>query len=119
MRRPARSLTLGAAIILAALGYLVYQGISNNLVYYITPSELLAKGAAAEGHSFRLGGQVRLHSVSWNASTKVVRFILQDPKGSVRVMSHGQPPSLFRQGAGCVVEGTFAHGLFTATTIMI
>ena len=119
MRRPARSLALGAAIILAALGFLIYQGISNNLVYYITPSELLAKGAAADGQSFRLGGQVRPHSVSWNPYTKVVRFVLQDPRASVRVMSKGQPPSLFRQGIGCVIEGTYARGLFTATTIMI
>jgi cytochrome c-type biogenesis protein CcmE len=119
MRRPARSLALGGAIILAALGFLIYQGISNNLVYYITPSELLAKGAAANGQSFRLGGQVRPHSVRWNPYTKVVSFVLQDPKRSVRVVSQGQPPALFREGIGCVVEGTFAHGTFTATTVMV
>src|SRR5689334_19544849 len=111
MRRPARSLALGGAVILAALGFLIYQGISSNLVYYITPSELLAKGAESNGQSFRVGGQVRPHSVHWNPYTQVVRFVLQDPKGSVHVVSHGQPPELFRQGIGCVVEGTYAKGL--------
>jgi cytochrome c-type biogenesis protein CcmE len=119
MRRPARSLALGGAIILAALSFLIYQGISNNLVYYITPSELLAKGAAAQGQSFRLGGQVRPHSVTWNPITQVVHFVLQDPKGAVSVTSHGQPPELFREGIGCVVEGTYRQGVFQATTLMV
>jgi len=119
MRRRTRSLVLGAAVILAALGFLIYQGISNNLVYYITPSELLAKGPAADGLSFRLGGQVAPKSVSWNPYTQVVRFVLRDPKGSIRVTSHGQPPELFRAGAGCVVEGTYRNGMFDATTLMI
>jgi cytochrome c-type biogenesis protein CcmE len=106
-------------MILAALSFLIYQGISNNLVYYITPSELLAKGSGAQGQSFRLGGQVRPHSVHWNPSTQIVRFVLQDPRGAVAVTSHGQPPSLFREGIGCVVEGTYRHGVFDATTLMI
>src|SRR5438270_13991629 len=101
MRRSTRTLTAGVVIIATVLSVLIYQGISNNLVYYITPSELLAKGAAAQGQSFRLGGQVRPHSISWNPYTKTVRFVLQDPKGSVHVMSRGEPPSLFRQGIGC------------------
>jgi cytochrome c-type biogenesis protein CcmE len=119
MRRPARSLALGGAIILAALSFLIYQGISNNLVYYITPSELLAKGPAAQGQAFRLGGQIRAHSVHWNAISQTIRFVLQDPKGAVTVTSHGQPPALFREGIGCVVEGTYRHGIFDATTLMI
>ncbi|MGH2443505.1 MAG: cytochrome c maturation protein CcmE [Chloroflexota bacterium] len=106
-------------MIAAVLSFMVYQGISNNLVYYITPSELLAKGAQAEGQNFRLGGQVRSGSVRWNRSSQVLRFVLQDPRGSVTVTSHGVPPALFKPGSGCVVEGLFSHHLFTATNLMI
>lgn len=119
MRRSTRSVALGALVILAVLGFLVYQGISNNLVYYITPSELLAKGAAADGQSFRLGGQVRPGSVHWTARAQLLRFALQDPKAVVWVVSHGLPPPLFRPGSGVVVEGTFTGGAFTATNLMI
>ncbi|HEX8919115.1 MAG TPA: cytochrome c maturation protein CcmE [Chloroflexota bacterium] len=119
MRRPVRNLTLGALIIAAALGYLLYQGLSNNLVYYITPSELYAKGPGANGQNFRLGGQVRPGSVLWNATTRDLRFVLQDPKNHVAVESHGLPPEMFRAGAGVVVEGTFSHGTFSATNLMI
>jgi cytochrome c-type biogenesis protein CcmE len=116
-----RTLAIGMAVIVAALAFLAYQGLSNNLVYYITPSELLARGAAANGQHFRLGGQVRPGSIRWNPNTKVLRFVLQDPKGGhVRVVSYGLlPPELFRNGIGAVVEGTYRNGLFTATNIMI
>jgi|SRR5579859_363191 len=119
MRRPVRNLTLGALIIAAALGFLLYQGLSNNLVYYITPSELYAKGPGANGQNFRLGGQVRPGSVSWNPTTLNLRFVLQDPKSRVSVKSHGLPPEMFRAGAGVVVEGTFTNGTFAATNLMV
>lgn len=119
MRRPARSLALGGTLIAIVLGFLIYQGISNNLVYYITPSELLAKGAQAEGQNFRLGGQVRPGSIRWNARTAVLRFVLQDPRGAVPVVSHGVPPKLFTARMGCVVEGIFLNHVFDATTLMI
>src|SRR5436305_3283942 len=118
MRHPTRSLIIGGFVILAALGFLVYEGISNNLVYYLTPSELLAK-SNIEGQSFRLGGQVRMGSVHWNAGSQLLSFIIQDPKASLEVVSHGVPPALFRGGRGVVVEGTYAHHLFDATTLMI
>lgn len=119
MRRPARALALGATLIAAVLAFLIYQGLSNNLVYYITPSELIAKGALAEGQNFRLGGQVRPGSIRWNSRTAVLRFVLQDPKASVPVVSHGVPPELFSPKIGCVVEGTYLNHVFDATNLMI
>lgn len=119
MRRPARALTLGGLLIAAVLAFLIYQGISNNLVYYITPSELLAKGTAANGQDFRLGGQVRPGTVQVDRAMQTVRFRLQDPKAAVWVISHTIPPPMFRAGIGVVVEGTWGHDLFTATNLMV
>jgi cytochrome c-type biogenesis protein CcmE len=118
MRHTTRSLIIGAVVIVAALGFVVYQGLASNLVYYITPSELLAQGPTA-GQSFRVGGQVKPGSIHWNVKTASLRFIIRDPKTAIPVVTHGEPPQLFRAGAGVVVEGTFAHGLFSATTLMI
>jgi len=103
MRRPARPVVVGALIILAALGFLVYQGISNNVVYFIYPHDLLAKGSAADGQSFRLGGQVKPGTRQWDASTQTLRFVLQDTKDAVQVVSRGVPPEMFREGIGVVV----------------
>lgn len=119
MQHPARSLALGALVIVAALSFLVYQGLANNLVYYITPSELHAKGASAEGENLRLGGQVRPGSVHWNPKTQDLRFILQDPRGAVAVRSKGMPPQLFKDGIGVVVEGKYLTNFFAATSLMV
>src|SRR5438094_92826 len=105
MRHPTRSLIIGALVIIAALGFVVYQGLASNLVYYITPSELMAK-TDVSGQSFRVGGQVKPGSVQWNVKTDRLTFVLRDPKTAIPVVSHGQPPQLFRAGAGVVVEGT-------------
>jgi cytochrome c-type biogenesis protein CcmE len=119
MRKSTRSLLLAGIVIGAALGFLLYQGLSNNLVYYITPSELMAKGTQAEGQNFRLGGQVRPDSVYVNRAKHLVRFMLQDPKSAVQVVTTSIPPPMFRAGVGVVVEGTYAHGLFTASDLMV
>jgi cytochrome c-type biogenesis protein CcmE len=118
MRHPTRSLVIGSALIIGVIGVLLYQGISSNLVYYITPSELLAKHGTA-GQSFRLGGQVRPGSVQLNARTRYLRFVLQDPKGSVQIVSHDLPPQMFRAGIGVVVEGTYTGTSFSATNLMV
>lgn len=119
MRRPARPVAVGILIIAAALGFLIYQGISNNVVYFIYPHELLAKGASADGHTFRLGGQVRPGTRQWDPTTQNLRFQIQDTKSAIPVISHGIPPEMFREGIGVVVEGTYSRGVFQATNLMI
>ena len=118
MRHPTRSLVIGSALIVACIGVLIYQGLSSSIVYYITPSELLAKSNIT-GQSFRLGGQVRPGSVTLNVKTRFLQFVLQDPKSSVRVVSHDLPPQMFRAGIGVVVEGTYTGTEFSATNLMV
>jgi len=118
-RRPALRLALGMAVILVALGYLAYQGLSNNLVYYITPSELLTRSPADQTGQLRLGGQVRPGSQHWNAQLHRLRFILQDPGHGITVISSVLPPPLFRSGIGAVVEGVYRHGRFYASSVLV
>jgi len=118
VRNPRRSLATGAVLIGAVLSFLIYQGISNNLVYYSTPTEMLHHHPV-QGESFRLGGQVKPGSVNFNFNSHVLRFVLQDTKSAIRVISHGTPPQMFRAGAGAVVEGTYQSGIFSATNLMV
>jgi cytochrome c-type biogenesis protein CcmE len=48
-----------------------------------------------------------------------VRFVMRDPKGTIRVTSQGIPPPLFRAGMGVVVEGTWTGALFRATDMLV
>ena len=56
MKRRAKFL-VGGLVILVALAYLIYAGVTQSLVYFVTPTELLA--APAAGKSYRLGGMVQ------------------------------------------------------------
>jgi cytochrome c-type biogenesis protein CcmE len=107
----------GGLVILAALGYLVYAGVSQSVVYFVTPSELLA--APVTGKAYRLGGMVKPGTLTWNAQSLDLRFTLSDGRASVPVRHKGAPPDLFAEGRGAVVEGTWtADGYFKAGLIM-
>jgi cytochrome c-type biogenesis protein CcmE len=120
LRSPLAKLGIGALIILAALSFLAFQGLSSNLVYYITPSELLARGQSAYGESLRLGGQVRPGSIHYNKHSLLLHFVVQDSKDRVPVRSKGLvPPAMFRAGQGVVIQGTYNGHIFDATTYLI
>lgn len=119
--RRARHLKLlvGAAVIAACVGYLIYGGIQETIVYFVTPSELHAKGTSAYGKSLRLGGLVRVGSWSKEPGTLLHTFDLVDDSSTVKVAYRGIPPDLFGEGRGALVEGSYgADGLFQAKTIL-
>jgi cytochrome c-type biogenesis protein CcmE len=107
----------GGVVIAGALTYLIYAGVTQSAVYFITPSELQA--APVAGKAYRLGGMVERGSVRWNASAIDLAFSLSDGKASVPVRHTGTPPDLFGEGRGAVVEGTWSpEGYFRAALIM-
>ncbi|MGH7507674.1 MAG: cytochrome c maturation protein CcmE [Longimicrobiales bacterium] len=114
------ALIAGAVLVLGGFAYLVTGGISDNLVYFLTPQELLAKGAEAYGEPIRLGGQVKPGTVHWNAEELDLRFVLQDGSGEVEVHARKAPPQMFREGQGVVVEGRYtAAGVFESDKLMV
>jgi len=119
--RRARHLKLlvGAVVIAACVGYLIYGGIQETIVYFVTPSELHAKGTSAYGKSLRLGGLVRAGSWSKEPGTLFHTFDLVDDTSTVKVAYRGIPPDLFGEGRGALVEGSYGEdGLFQAKTIL-
>jgi cytochrome c-type biogenesis protein CcmE len=107
----------GGLVIVAALAYLVYAGVSQSVVYFVTPTELGA--APVAGKSYRLGGMVLPGSLKWDPKALDLRFTLSDGQASVPVRHRGTPPDLFAEGRGAVVEGTWSRdGYFHASTIL-
>jgi len=104
-------------VILAALGYLVYTGVSQSVTYFVTPAELAAGPVA--GKAYRLGGMVKPGTLKWDPRNLDLAFTLSDGQASVPVRHRGTPPDLFAEGRGAVVEGTWtADGYFKASLIM-
>lgn len=110
---------LGIVAIAAGIGVLV-GGLNENVVYFLTPSELHARGADVVDQPLRLGGQVKPGSKQWNAETLDLRFVVTDSIGEVAVKSTGAPPAMFREGIGVIVEGRYrSEGVFEATNLMV
>lgn len=110
---------IGTFIILAALGYIIYGGMQEAMVYFVTPTELRAKKSPAGEKFYRVGGMVEAGSLQMNLQTRTFRFRLTDGVQTIPVYYQGVPPDLFAEGKGAVVEGRLgADGLFRAKTIM-
>jgi cytochrome c-type biogenesis protein CcmE len=108
---------IGGAVIALALAYMIWAGVTQSAVYFVTPSELRA--APVNGKAYRLGGLVERGTLRWNPSTLDLTFSVSDGKGSVPVRHRGAPPDLFGEGRGAVVEGQWAaEGYFKATQIL-
>ncbi|OGK95289.1 MAG: hypothetical protein A3E31_15875 [Candidatus Rokubacteria bacterium RIFCSPHIGHO2_12_FULL_73_22] len=107
----------GGVVILGALAYMIYAGVTQSAVYFVTPAELQA--APVAGKAYRLGGLVAPGSLSWEPRALDLRFSLTDGKASVPVRHKGTAPDLFGEGRGAVVEGSWTpEGYFKATLIM-
>ena len=115
------ALVVAAVTIVAAFGFLLYGGIDRNVVFFLTPQELLARGTAAYDVPVRLGGLVAPGSVKWDADKLDLRFVVMDSGGqSVNVHSTGAPPPMFRDNMGVVLEGRYhRNGVFESTNVMV
>jgi cytochrome c-type biogenesis protein CcmE len=114
-------IAIGAGVVLLIFAYLVWGGIGSNLVYFLTPTELLAKGSSVYGTSVRLGGIVEEGSIRWDADRRELRFRLHDENAkTVEVLSTGVPPQMFSGGIGAVVEGIWTpDGVFHSHNLMV
>jgi cytochrome c-type biogenesis protein CcmE len=111
---------IGTAAIVAVFGWMLYGGLDKNVVFFLTPKELLAKGTRGYDVPVRLGGQVKPGSVKWNDQTLELHFALVDGVAEVAVHSKGSPPQMFRDGMGVVLEGRYGRdSVFDATSLMV
>lgn len=106
---------IGGAITVLAAG-----GLSENMVFFLTPSELEARTPEIYGSQIRLGGQVKPASVEWDAETADLRFVIVEQGVEIRVQSTGAPPAMFGDGMGVVVEGAYHEdGVFRSTNVLV
>ena len=106
------------AVVLLSLGWVATKGLASNLVYYVTPTDLLSKAPIGPTDRVRLGGYVLPGTVRVVGST--VRFVVSDGTHQMPVVATGGVPSLFKDGRGVVVEGFYgADGAFHADTVLV
>jgi len=119
MTRKQKRLTLIAAAgsVLAVAVGLVLFALSDQIVFFRTPTDL-AEGRVPAGERVRLGGLVVDGSVVRSVDD-AVRFSVTDTANDVPVTYVGILPDLFREGQGVVTEGVLGpDGLFRADTVL-
>lgn len=107
----------GVGLLVAAVA-LVLSAFQQNLVFFHSPTEVLA-GKAPAGKTFRIGGLVEDGSIQREADGLTVRFAITDTAKVIPVSYRGTLPDLFKEGKGAVVQGTLGpDGQFRATEVL-
>ncbi len=110
---------IGGALIVGIIAYMVYSGVRDTRMYYLTPSEITEMKEEAYTGTLRLGGIVVNGSIKWDAKNLLLTFQVADGKAAIPVHYQGVVPDTFENGIEIVVEGSYSpEGRFEATTLM-
>ena len=116
-RRRLYFVVAGMVLLGAAAGLTLYA-MNDTLVFFYSPSELLAK-QVPPGRTLRIGGLVETGSVARDVDGATVHFRVTDTANTVAVVYRGILPDLFREGQGVVAEGTMGpDGVFVAAEVL-
>jgi cytochrome c-type biogenesis protein CcmE len=107
---------LAGIVLIVAAGLILYA-LSDRIVFFNSPSDILAK-TPAPGSRGRLGGLVANGSLV-KSTDGHVDFAVTDGKATIKVAFRGILPDLFREGQGVVAEGVMGgNGSFEADTVL-
>jgi cytochrome c-type biogenesis protein CcmE len=128
MKRQQIQIGMGVAVILGAISYMAYAGMSSNLNYFVTIPEMQAMGSKAHKSSLHLEGFVKPQTIAQSGSH--VTFVLTEfeshnPKAAgaaqtITVQYDGiePPPDTFKGDAQAVAIGTWGQdGVFHANQL--
>jgi cytochrome c-type biogenesis protein CcmE len=108
---------LGLCATATAVG-LALSAFNENLVFFFSPSQVVA-GQAPVARSFRIGGLVEEGSLRRGPDGLTAYFTITDTVHRVPVSYPGLLPDLFKEGRGCVAQGTIdPDGVFRAELVL-
>ncbi len=117
--RTKRAVAIGCG--LAALGVasaLVLNAFNSNLVFFFSPSQVVANEAPRD-RSFRVGGLVEAGSLQRDPQGLTIRFAVTDLAQKIPVTYTGLLPDLFKEGKGVVAQGKLgSDGIFRADQVL-
>ncbi len=106
---------------LSALGgaaALVLNAFQSNLVFFFSPSQVIAK-EAPHGKVFRIGGMVEAGSLRRENDGLTVHFRVTDTVQTIPVTYKGILPDLFKEGKGVVAQGKLrTDGEFESSEVL-
>lgn len=119
---------LGACLLAASIGYLMFAGLQQSSTYYFTIAEFLPRKDELVGQGIRVAGRVEAGSLRKQTSAKgtEMHFAIADFEGpdrvpvagSVPVTYTGVVPDMFGEGRDVIIEGRYVDGRLHAQTVM-
>jgi cytochrome c-type biogenesis protein CcmE len=119
---------VGACLLAASLGYLMYAGLQQSSTYYFTIAEFLPRKHELVGQGIRVAGRVEEGSLRKQTSARgtEMSFHIADfagpdrvpVEGRVAVAYTGVVPDMFAEGRDVIIEGRYVDGTLQAQTIM-
>ena len=87
----------------AMIIFIVLRSLEENVVYFLSPTEIYNKTNITFDKTIRIGGLVKINSISKKETS--ISFIITDLKKEIIVSYEGIVPNLFSEGKGVVAEG--------------
>jgi cytochrome c-type biogenesis protein CcmE len=110
---------LGAFIILGAIGAFAFFNLQDTQQYFLTLSELKAKGDAGYKQSVRVGGNLAPNTTQVDTKQVAAKFTMTDGTNLLPVEYKGILPDTFDKSTQVIAEGKLGEdGVFHATLVL-
>ena len=83
--------------------FFVLKSLEDNVVYFLSPTEIHNKSDVSFNKKIRVGGLVKMGSIK--RKENITNFIITDLQNEIIVSYNGIVPNLFSEGKGVVAEG--------------
>ncbi len=112
-------LTIGAVIVVVAIGYLMFSGSSGNTAFFMTVPELHVQTQDLRGAALRVAGKVTEDPIHWDVQQLSLAFTMGEGEARIPVRFKGVKPDMFQAGAEVIVEGQIGpDGVLQAKNLM-
>ena len=83
--------------------FFVLKSLEDNVVYFLSPTEIHNKSDVSLNKKIRVGGLVKMGTIK--REENITNFIITDLQNEIVVSYNGIVPNLFSEGKGVVAEG--------------
>lgn len=112
---------VAGGVIALAVAYLVTMGLQATTVYFLTVTELQARGSSAQNQVVRVSGNLVPGTLARDTTGLGVQFLIADPTSTPLAVVYrgGQVPDIIGDNIEIVAEGKLdAQGTFTANNVL-
>ncbi len=106
-------------IVALALAFVGYTAFQHAATYYLTVSELRAKGASLDDTRVRVTGMLSTVTPAPGTGKPKIQFVLSENGENLQAVYQGTVPDAFKVGNQVMAEGRLdSSGVFQADTII-